>query len=305
MDSKTIIRKYKKENNFIMLDKTCINDTRLSFKAKGIHTYIMGLPDDWKIYACELAKHSTDGEKAIRSGLKELEDLGYVTKIQVRENGKIARWDYIVYETIEDNPYIAKGVAKTTLDLDAEKVDVEKVDVGLVDILNNKELNNKELNNNLEKEEVEIVFGLYYNTFKLESKKMPHTMKLLRDNAKLFDIELWEEIFISASGDGISNKFKYVRAMIKDLVKDKIFSLEEYKKRADQKKSAINPNNSIRQIDKKYTGNNQQKVEGSKFDSNIGNHKKGASHGVNNNFMKYSEDELERILLESQEGKFI
>ncbi|MGL5381071.1 hypothetical protein, partial [Clostridium sp.] len=60
----------------------------------------------------------------------------------------------------------------------------------------------------------------------------------------------------------------------------------------------------IRQIDKKYTGNNQQKVEGSKFDSNVGNHKKGASHGVNNNFMKYSEDELERILLESQEGKF-
>ena len=44
-----IIRRIKKENPFIMLDKTCINDNRLSWKAKGLHTYIMGLPDDWKI----------------------------------------------------------------------------------------------------------------------------------------------------------------------------------------------------------------------------------------------------------------
>jgi hypothetical protein len=32
------------------------------------------MPDDWVFYVNELTKHSTDGEKAFRSALKELKE---------------------------------------------------------------------------------------------------------------------------------------------------------------------------------------------------------------------------------------
>ena len=62
------------------------------------------------------------------------------------------------------------------------------------------------------------------NRFKLEKRKMPHTLRLLKEYAYKFDFDLWEEIFISASGEDISNKFKYVRSVIEDLVKENIYT---------------------------------------------------------------------------------
>ena len=87
---------------------------------------------------------------------------------------------------------------------------------------------------------------------------MPHTLRLLKEYAYKFDFDLWEEIFISASGEDISNKFKYVRSVIEDLVKENIYTLNEYKKRADHRKSTNKPNNSIPQKPKKDTKKSSQ-----------------------------------------------
>lgn len=44
-----IIRKDKKDN-YTTIDNGYLQNKNLSFKAKGIMTYILSLPDDWVIY---------------------------------------------------------------------------------------------------------------------------------------------------------------------------------------------------------------------------------------------------------------
>jgi hypothetical protein len=72
----TIIIK-RKVNNFVQIDKAVFEDDRLSFKAKGILGYLLTKPDGWKVIVKDLCNHSTDGERAVYSGLNELRKYGY------------------------------------------------------------------------------------------------------------------------------------------------------------------------------------------------------------------------------------
>lgn len=96
---KTIIRTRKSENPFVMVDKYGVNDDRLSWKAKGILVYLLSKPDDWVVRVADLIKRAKDGRDSVRSGLRELEDNGYLEKYQHRdENGTFGEVEYIVYE---------------------------------------------------------------------------------------------------------------------------------------------------------------------------------------------------------------
>lgn len=93
----SIIR-IKKEDNYIVLDKTLLNDKELSWKAKGLHSYLMGLPDDWKVQESDLVNRSSDGRASTRSAIKELTDAGYIKRVAVREKGKFKAWEFVVHE---------------------------------------------------------------------------------------------------------------------------------------------------------------------------------------------------------------
>lgn len=95
-----VIRIRKSPNNFVMMDKTFLEDDRLSFKAKGILAYLLSKPDNWKVIVWDLVNHSGDGKAAVYSGLKELKEYGYYKKVPIRnENGtRIERWESTIYE---------------------------------------------------------------------------------------------------------------------------------------------------------------------------------------------------------------
>ena len=42
-----VLRISKKQQNFVILDKTCLHNTKLSLGAKGLHAYLMSMPDNW------------------------------------------------------------------------------------------------------------------------------------------------------------------------------------------------------------------------------------------------------------------
>lgn len=44
-----VIRVKKRPSNFVMMDKTFLEDDRLSYKAKGLLAYLLSKPDDWKV----------------------------------------------------------------------------------------------------------------------------------------------------------------------------------------------------------------------------------------------------------------
>ena len=272
------------KEGFTVVPNYILNNRNLLYKAVGLYVQILQYQNSptHKIYMSSLQTYKTDKESSVRSGINELINEGFLTSEAIRnERGQLKGKRYIVH---------AKPIEKTTIEPKRENPVseniVRKSKIGC------KENKKKE---NIEVEEEAKIISLYYETFKLEKRKMPHTLRLLKEYAYKFDFDLWEEIFISASGEDISNKFKYVRSVIEDLVKENIYTLNEYKKRADHRKSTNKPNKSIPQNNKKYSSKNKE---------NKNNTGKGASANVNDNFKKYDKDELEKMLEESQKGKF-
>lgn len=106
-----------KNNNYVVMNRTALNDKRLSWKAKGIMAYMLSMPDDWVFYMDELVTHASDGKDSFRSGFNELKKCGYVERkpIKDEETKKIIRWETIVHEVP-----LKQG------EPDAEKPQVEK-----------------------------------------------------------------------------------------------------------------------------------------------------------------------------------
>lgn len=155
-NDKMIIRVAKnKDNPYVMMNKTGLNDPRLSFKAKGILAYLLSKPDDWKVMVSELINSSTDGKTAVYSGLKELEENGYLKRIRVyrmdKEKGKkvIDHWETVVYET----PIECKGSPDSIL-IDEEAATLDNT---VSDLLpGNQEIGEDLLPENLFPENLEI-----------------------------------------------------------------------------------------------------------------------------------------------------
>jgi hypothetical protein len=86
-----------------------LGDSSISWKAKGILAYCMSKPENWEIRITDLIRKSTDGESAIRSAIKELQQIGYCQGIQIKnEKGEIAGYQY----NFADYPYWAKENAQ-------------------------------------------------------------------------------------------------------------------------------------------------------------------------------------------------
>lgn len=92
------IKKHRK-NYFVMVDRKLVRDNRLSAKAKGIMMYLLDQDEGWQFYESEITEHFADGPKAIATGLKELEECGYLIRIWLRNSdGRIRGRDWNVYE---------------------------------------------------------------------------------------------------------------------------------------------------------------------------------------------------------------
>lgn len=99
----TILRIAKsKENPYVMLDRRIAENPSLSWKAKGLMTYMLSRPDDWQIRVTDLVRRSPDGASAVRSGLRELEQHGYIDRKQ-RYDAATGHFDGITL-TVHEQP---------------------------------------------------------------------------------------------------------------------------------------------------------------------------------------------------------
>lgn len=89
-----------KNSNYVVMNRTALNDKRLSWKAKGIMAYLLSMPDDWVFYMDELVTHASDGKDSFRSGFNELKKCGYVERKPIKDEKtkKIVSWETIVHE---------------------------------------------------------------------------------------------------------------------------------------------------------------------------------------------------------------
>ncbi len=85
------------KRNYTCVSNEILNDQRLSAKAKGLLIQILSYPDNWYLYKSELQSGS-DKRTAITSGLKELEENGYL----IIRKGKFSNLSFTVIENPKD-----------------------------------------------------------------------------------------------------------------------------------------------------------------------------------------------------------
>ena len=86
------IFKIEKNKNYTVMSNYHLRDKNLSYKAKGLLSFMLSLPEDWDYSLaglCAISKESKDG---IRTILKELQEYHYLV-IEVF-NYEILYWEY-------------------------------------------------------------------------------------------------------------------------------------------------------------------------------------------------------------------
>lgn len=81
------IRRVKRRSNFTTVNNDYLQDKKLSWKAKGLITYVMSLPSDWTLNLSDLKNRSKDGRDATAAGIRELIQHGYCQRSKLRDNG--------------------------------------------------------------------------------------------------------------------------------------------------------------------------------------------------------------------------
>lgn len=312
MSKNNIIRVQKnKENPYLILNKECINDDRLTWAAKGLHTYLLSLPDNWTIYVNELINHTSAGRDHTYSVIRELISFGYMQRFEYRYKGKVVDSYYVVYEsaieigaltktmativkvTIDENGNyipIDKNIENTTIQPNTENTDSVKSDSANTKLLNN---NNNEIITELSNNSVVVVSEKetklleMYKSYKIEKRVMPQTKNLLKQYMDKFDLDVFEQIFISASEESVKKKYAYMKKVFEELVKKNIKTLDEFEE--DNKKYK----------ETKYS------TKGSTSDKTKKTEDKPLTrfHNINDRTKNYTPEELEALLLENQERK--
>lgn len=102
--------KIEKTKDYTIMSNYHLRDRNLSFKAKGLLSFMLSLPEDWDYSISGLVSVSKENIKAIRSTLKELEDNHYLIRERINlPNGKFD-YDYSIYEIPYDqNGYAVNG----------------------------------------------------------------------------------------------------------------------------------------------------------------------------------------------------
>lgn len=96
--SNTIVRAPRR-SRFVIVDQSAIEDSRLSWAARGLLGYLLSRPDDWKVLVNDLRKRGDLGRDGIYRLLKELRATGYMRFERSRdEHGRIRGGRYIVQE---------------------------------------------------------------------------------------------------------------------------------------------------------------------------------------------------------------
>ena len=248
--SETYFVKQHRKDNFTILDNTCIRDDRISWKAKGVHTYLMSLPDDWKIHISEIVNHSSDGKAALYSAIQMLEEYGYIKKIRNRrKDGCFENTVYQVFESPEAKDVDA-GVHPLTDFPDVDNPDMENPVLDNRTLLTTNKLNTDKQRTeltNLESEKVsesvfvKIIKGLFSGEYPFDKNFESAVLKHLTEaGIEEVNIEAYlKYVFertklgnVQKSFEGLFRKLALANSIIRD------FRNSCFIKKADEKQKS-------------------------------------------------------------------
>ena len=187
MKNSTTFVRVKKNENYTTVHNGFIKRKDLSWKAKGIMTYLLSLPDDWVVNLDEIKRNASDGESSFRSGWKELKDAGYVSKRSIRDEvtKKILKWETIIKEIPDEKKNHNVG----NHNVESHKVGNHQVD-------NRELLSTKELSTNIQSTNSTSRSKLKFETHHLKLAELLYK-EILHNNPqhKKPNLESWANDF--------------------------------------------------------------------------------------------------------------
>ena len=120
--SKIAVIRVIKNKNYTVISNTHLKDKRLSLKAIGLLSVVLGLPEDWHYTVNGLVGIVKDGKDSVESAIKELKKNGYlkVEKIYPNANSNRIQYQYTFFENPQEvgfqpleNQDIEKQVVET------------------------------------------------------------------------------------------------------------------------------------------------------------------------------------------------
>ena len=234
-----------------------------------------------KISIMGLSTQTGLSKNRVSKAINKLRDLGYIVREPKKRGNLTIGYTYFVY----DKPIENTSVYRNPQIKDSENNDSENGDTNK----ENKKKENKKKENNVvvvEKQNSKLNTLLNLcNQYQIQKKITPTLKRLIEKYSYTVDVEVFEQIFIDASSENVKSKYRYIEQVLKTLDDKNIKTIDDYVK--DKERFKNNKANTKKM--KNYTKKHNPKIH---------------NFSGSANFAKYTAEELEKKLLESQKGKF-
>jgi hypothetical protein len=147
-----IVKIQRRTTPFALVNKAALEDTRLSWKAKGILAYLLSRPESWEVISGDVINRSTDGRESVLAGMNELKQFGYAKLDNDRdEKGHVMGKHWVVFEEPETPPI--NGFPEDRVSRRSDKPKIGKSTTSNKEESSNKEEDSKK-NTSKDREEV-------------------------------------------------------------------------------------------------------------------------------------------------------
>lgn len=173
----------EKTSNYTVMSNYHLREKEMSLKAKGLLSLMLALPDDWNYSIAGLVSICKESETAIKSTLKELQQLGYVVVKKIMpDKSSSGRIEY-EYTILEKPKQEGKKQGVENLPLETQQVE------------NHVQLNTKEPNTNKLNTKEKNIKKNTKKKSKIDTKLESITRKCLEYDLEDEVIELLDRFF--------------------------------------------------------------------------------------------------------------
>lgn len=142
------IIKPSKFDNFTIVPNAIFRHEGISQQATGLYCYLFSHKSDQQITINFITNHFKNGRDAVRSAIAELEQLGYLQREQLRQNGKIVAYNYI----LKDTPATGKpSTEKPSTGKPSPEIPIQSNTITSISINNTNKRNTSTKSENVEK----------------------------------------------------------------------------------------------------------------------------------------------------------
>lgn len=190
----------QKNRDFTVMSNYHLRDRNLSYKAKGLLSFMLSLPDDWDYSLKGLVAISKESHDAIKTAIDELKQNGYLKIDKVRTKSGKFSYDYYVYEI----PTFNREISEKKPEGDFPYLDNPEVEEPALENPTQINTNNKDNIDNIDKTSEPIPNNEEFNEDRKHHKLTKELIKTKYIGKEDVEADCFDEIFRNYLSSGIT-----------------------------------------------------------------------------------------------------